>query len=99
MESARIINEEFGLTLNIKSPEGLKDKEGCGEGVVYVCAMEYYSAMKEIRSWIICRDVDGAESILQVKRAARKKKQIYINACMWNLEKWDILAGQRRDKG
>ena len=36
------------------------------------------------------------EAIIQ-SEVSQKEKNIYINAYMWNLEKWDILAGRNRD--
>ena len=36
------------------------------------------------------------ESIIQ-SEVSQKEKNIYINAYMWNLEEWDILAGRNRD--
>ena len=51
--------------------------------------------------WVICRDVDGPrDSHTEWSKSEREKKILYINACMWNLEKlyrWTYLQGRNRD--
>ena len=50
--------------------------------------MEYYFAMKG-GNWIICRDVDGPNICNTERSKSEREKQIqYINAYMWNLERW-----------
>ena len=59
------------------------------EDVVHIYTMEYYSAIKrnEIESSVVMwMDL---VSVIQSEGSQKKKTQIsYINACMWNLEKW-----------
>ena len=44
---------------------------------------------KKERNWVICRDVDGPRDCHTERRKSEREKQIlYINAYMWNLEKW-----------
>ena len=50
--------------------------------------MEYYSAIKrnEIGSFVeIWMDL---ETVIQSEVSQKEKNEIYINAYMWNLEKW-----------
>ena len=55
----------------------------------YIYRMEYYSAIKEERNWVICRDMDGSRDCHTERSKSEREKQIsYINAYMWNLEKW-----------
>ena len=53
------------------------------------------------RNWVICRDVDGSRDYHTEWRKSEREKQIsYINAYMWNLEKWyrwTGLQGRNRD--
>ena len=38
---------------------------------------------------VICRDVDGSRDChIEWSKSEREKQISYINACMWNLEKW-----------
>ena len=46
--------------------------------------MEYYSAIKRTNC-VLCRDVDDLETVIE--REVKKRKK-YINAYMWDLEKW-----------
>ena len=41
---------------------------------------------KKEQNWVICRDVDGPESVIQSEVSQKEKKN--INTCRWNLEKW-----------
>ena len=63
--------------------------------------MEYYSAVKRKKNWVICRDVDRSRDCNTEWSKAEREKQIsYINAYMWNLEKWyrwTGLQGRNRD--
>ena len=55
----------------------------------YICTMDYYSVIKrnEIGSFVeMWMDI---ETVIQSEVSQKEKSQIsYINACMWNLEKW-----------
>ena len=54
----------------------------------YIYAMEYYSAIKrnEIGSFVeMWMDLD---TVIQSEVSQREKQVSYINAYMWNLEKW-----------
>ena len=43
--------------------------------------------LKKERNWVIFRDADGPRDLNRMK--SEKEKQIsYINAYMWNPEKW-----------
>ena len=67
----------------------------------YIYTMEYYSTIKrkEIGSFVE-RWMD-LETVIQSEVSQKEKKQIsYINAYMWNLEKWysrTSLQGRNRD--
>ena len=51
--------------------------------------MQYYSAIKKERNWVICRDVDASvDCHTEWSKSEREKQISYINAYMWNLEKW-----------
>ena len=56
---------------------------------------------KKERNWVICRDLDGPRDCYTEWSKSEKEKQIlYINAYMWNLEKWyrwTGLQGRNRD--
>ena len=55
----------------------------------YIYTMEYYSAVKrnEIESFF--ETWMDLETVIQSEVKLEREKQIsYINACMWNLEKW-----------
>ena len=38
----------------------------------HIYTMEYYSAIKKERNWVICRDVDDLETVIQSKVRKRK---------------------------
>ena len=66
---------------------------------MYVYTMHYYSAIKrnEIRSSVVMWMV--LESVIQSD--VREKQILYINAYIWNLEKWyrqTYLQGRNRDR-
>ena len=42
---------------------------------------------KREQNWVIFRDVDGLESVIQSEVSQKEKKILYINSYMWNLEK------------
>ena len=56
---------------------------------------------KKKRNWVICRDMDGPRDCHTEWSKSEKEKQIlYINACMWNIEKWyrwSYLQSRNRD--
>ena len=57
----------------------------------YIHTMEYYSALKrsEVLINVTCRDMDGPRDCHRERSKSEREKQIlYINAYMWNLEKW-----------
>ena len=44
---------------------------------------------KKERNWVICRDVGGPRVChTEWSNSEREKQLLYINSCMWNLEKW-----------
>ena len=44
---------------------------------------------KKEQNWVICRDMDGSRDCHTERSKSEREKQIsYINAYMWNLEKW-----------
>ena len=44
---------------------------------------------KQEWNWVICRDMDGPrECHAEWSKSERAKQMSYINAYMWNLEKW-----------
>ena len=54
----------------------------------YVYTMEYYSAIKGTKL-VTYRDVDGPRDChTELSKSERKNQISYINAYMWNLEKW-----------
>ena len=56
---------------------------------------------KKEQNWVICRVVDGPRDCHAEWSKSEREKQIsYINAYMWNLEKWyrwTSLQGRNRD--
>ena len=70
------------------------------EDVVHVDNEILLSHKKE-RNWVICRDVDVSRDCPTEWSKSEREKQIsYINAYMWNLEKWyrwTGLQGRNRD--
>ena len=51
--------------------------------------MEYYSAIKKNEIGSFVETWMDPESVIQSEVSQKEKKQIsYINAHMWNLEKW-----------
>ena len=66
----------------------------------YIYTMECYSAIKKEQNWVVCRDMDGSGDCHTEWSKSEREKQIYINAYMWNLEKWyrwTSLQGRNRD--
>ena len=56
----------------------------------YIYSMGYLLlSHKKERNWVICRDTDGPREYYTEGSKSEKEKQIrYINAYIWNLEKW-----------
>ena len=58
------------------------------EDVVHIYNGILLSHKKE-RNWVICRDVGGSRGCHTEGSKSEREEQIsYINAYMWNLEKW-----------
>ena len=55
----------------------------------YIYTMEYYSAIKRNKIGSFVETWMDLETVIQSEVKSEREKQIsYINACMWNLEKW-----------
>ena len=54
----------------------------------YVYTMEYYSAIKRNGTVPFAETWMDLETVTQSEVSQRQKKKLYINAYMWNLEKW-----------
>ena len=55
----------------------------------YVYTMEYYSAIKRNETGSFVETCMDLETVIQSEVNSEREKQIsYINAYMWNLEKW-----------
>ena len=55
----------------------------------YIYTMEYYSAIKRNEIGSFAETWMDLETVIQSEVKSERKKQIsYINAYMWNLEKW-----------
>ena len=75
----------FTIAKTWKQPKCISTDEWIKK-IWYIYTMEYYSAIKrnEIGSFVeMWMDL---ETVIQSE--VRKRKISYINACMWNLEKW-----------
>ena len=58
-----------------------------------MCTIEYYSAIKRIRTLPFAKMWVDPEAVIQSEVSHKEKKQIlYIKAYMWNLEKWYRLT-------
>ena len=78
----------FTIARTWKQPKCLSTDEWIKK-LWYIYTMEYYSAIKrnEIESFV--ETWMDLETVLQSEVSQKREKQIlYINACMWNLEKW-----------
>ena len=42
---------------------------------------------KKEQSWVICKDVDEPRVVVQCSHSDNSERELYINTCMWNLEK------------
>ena len=73
------------------------DKEGVVCTHTYTHILEYYSAIKKERIWASSSEVDKPK----LPKVSQKEKQIsYINAYIWNREKWywwTYLQGKNGD--
>ena len=67
----------------------------------YIYAMEYYSAIKRNKIGSFVETWMDLETVIQSEVKSEREKQIsYINAYMWNLEKWyrwTYLQSRNRD--
>ena len=67
----------------------------------YIYTMEYYSAIKRNKTESFVETWMDLETVIQsVVKSEREKQISYINAYMWNLEKWyrgTGLQGRNRD--
>ena len=64
------------------------DRRMVKEDVVRIYNGVLLSHKKE-RNWVICRDVGGSRDChTEWNKSEREKQILYINAYMWNLEKW-----------
>ena len=67
----------------------------------YIYTMEYYSAIKWKKYWVICRDVHRPiKCHTEWSKSEREKQISYINAYIWNLKKWyswSYLQNRSRD--
>ena len=71
------------------------------EDVVHIYTMEYYLAIKRNEAGSFVELWMDLEFVIQNEIKSEREKQIlYINAHMWNLEKWNrwtCLKGRNRD--
>ena len=76
------------------------DRQMDKEDVVHIYSGILLSHEKE-RNLVICRDVDGPRDFhTEWSKSEREKQILYINAYMWNVEKWyrcTGLQGSSRD--
>ena len=56
--------------------------------VWYIYTMEYYSAIKRNEIGSFVETWMDLETVIQSEVSQKEKKISYINAYMWNLEKW-----------
>ena len=66
----------------------------------YIYTREYYSAIKKKEIGSFIKDMDGPRECHTEWSKSEREKQIYINAYMWNLEKfysWPYLQSRNRD--
>ena len=54
----------------------------------YLYTMEYYSAIKRSQVGSIVEKWIDLEPVIQSEVGQKEKNNIYINAYIWNLEKW-----------
>ena len=76
------------------------DRQMDKEDVVHIYNGILLSHKKE-RNWVICSHIDGSRDFhTEWSKSEREKQILYINAYMWNLEKWyrwTSLQGRNRD--
>ena len=58
------------------------------EDVVHIYTMEYYSAIKRNKIGSFVETWVDLETVIQSEVSQTKTNMSYINAYMWNLEKW-----------
>ena len=69
------------------------DRQMDKEDVIHIHNGILLSHKKE-RNWVICRHMDGPRDCHTEWNKSEREKQIsYINAYMWNLEKWYRWTG------
>ena len=94
------IAAQFTIARSWKQPKCPLADEWIKKNVVHVYNGILLSHKKEW-NWVICRDVNGPRDCHTEESKSEGEKQIlYINACMWNLEKryrWTGLQGKNRD--
>ena len=54
----------------------------------YIYTMEYYSAIKKNEIGSFAETWMDLETVIQSEVSQKEKQIWYVNACMWNLEKW-----------
>ena len=77
----------FTIAKTWKQPKGpLTDEWIKKTWCIYT--MEYYSAVKRNEIGSFLETWMDLESVIQSEVSQKEKKILYINAYMWNLEKW-----------
>ena len=72
----------------------------CVQKLWYIYTMEHYSAITKEHIWVSTMRWMNLEPTIQSKVNQKKNNKMYINACMWNLERWcwwTYLQGSNRD--
>ena len=78
----------FTITRSWKQPK-CPSTEECIKKLWYIYTMEYYSAIKRNEIGSFVETWMDLETVIQREISQKEEKQIsYINAYMWNLEKW-----------
>ena len=54
----------------------------------YIYTMEYYSAIKRKAFESVLMRWTNLEPIIQRSKSERERQTLYINTCIWNLERW-----------
>ena len=66
----------------------------------HIYTMEYYSAIKKERNWVICGEVDGSRDCHTEWSKSERENKYSILTYIWNLKKWyrwTGLQGRNRD--
>ena len=94
------VKQNFAETHNFVENQEFRKRQMDKEDVVHIYNGILLSHKKE-RNWVICRDMDGSRDChTEWSKSEREKQILYINAYMWNLEKWYSwtgLQGRNRD--